>query len=177
MLSAYLLIGQVLRPQGVRGQVRVRPDTDDPGRFDELEYVYIQEKNGAYERISVDEVSVREDAVYLRLNGATTREEAEAQRNWMLYVDRAHARELAENETFICDLIGCKAVDTQGNELGTVTDVLQPGGNDVYVIKTPRGEMLLPALMHVVPQVDTENGKIVINEQRLSEVAVCSWEP
>lgn len=177
MLSAYLLIGQVLRPQGVRGQVRVRPDTDDPGRFDELEYVYIQEKNGTYERISVDEVSVREDAVYLRLNGATTREEAEAQRNWMLYVDRAHARELAENETFICDLIGCKAVDTWGNELGTVTDVLQPGGNDVYVIKTPRGEMLLPALMHVVPQVDTENGKIVINEQRLSEVAVCSWEP
>lgn len=177
MLSAYLLIGQVLRPQGVRGQVRVRPDTDDPGRFDELEYVYIQEKNGAYAQISVDEVSVREDAVYLRLNGATTREEAEAQRNWMLYVDRAHARELAENETFICDLIGCKAVDTQGNELGTVTDVLQPGGNDVYVIKTPRGEMLLPALMHVVPQVDTENGKIVINEQRLSEVAVCSWEP
>lgn len=177
MLSAYLLIGQVLRPQGIRGQVRVRPDTDDPGRFDELEYVYIQEKNGAYEWISVDEVSVREDAVYLRLNGATTREEAEAQRNWMLYVDRAHARELAENETFICDLIGCKAVDTQGNELGTVTDVLQPGGNDVYVIKTPRGEMLLPALMHVVPQVDTENGKIVINEQRLSEVAVCSWEP
>lgn len=55
--------------------------------------------------------------------------------------------------------------------------MLQPGGNDVYVIKTPRGEMLLPALMHVVPQVDTENGKIVINEQRLSEVAVCSWEP
>lgn len=177
MLSAYLLIGQVLRPQGIRGQVRVRPDTDDPGRFDELEYVYIQEKNGTYAQISVDEVSVREDAVYLRLNGATTREEAEAQRNWMLYVDRAHARELAENETFICDLIGCKAVDTQGNELGTVTDVLQPGGNDVYVIKTPRGEMLLPALMHVVPQVDTENGKIVINEQRLSEVAVCSWEP
>lgn len=177
MLSAYLLIGQVLRPQGVRGQVRVRPDTDDPGRFDELEYVYIQEKNGVYAQISVDEVSVREDAVYLRLNGATTREEAEAQRNWMLYVDRAHARELAENETFICDLIGCKAVDTQGNELGMVMDVLQPGGNDVYVIKTPRGEMLLPALMHVVPQVDTENGIIVINEQRLSEVAVCSWEP
>ncbi len=177
MLSAYLLIGQVLRPQGVRGQVRVRPDTDDPGRFDELEYVYIQEKNGAYKRISVDEVSVREDAVYLRLNGATTREAAEAQRNWMLYVDRAHARELAENETFICDLIGCKAVDTQGNELGTVTDVLQPGGNDVYVIKTPRGEMLLPALMHVVPQVDTKNEKIVIDEKRLAEVAVCSWEP
>lgn len=176
MLSAYLLIGQVLRPQGVRGQVKVRPDTGDPDRFEALDFVYIHQKDGTYERVYVDEVSVREDAIYLRLNGASTREEAEAQRNWMLYVDRAHARELAENETFICDLIGCKAVDRQGNELGTVTDVLQPGGNDVYVIQTPKGEMLLPALMHVVPKVDTANGRITINEDRLPEVAVCSWE-
>lgn len=177
MLSAYLLIGQVLRPQGVHGQVKVRPDTDDPERFAALKHVFIQRKADAYEQISVDEVSVRDDAIYLRLNGASTREEAEAQRNWMLYVDRAHARELSENETFICDLIGCKAVDRQGRELGTVTDVLQPGGNDVYVIQTPRGEMLLPALMHVVPKVDTENGRITIDEERLPEVAVCSWEP
>ena len=96
MLSAYLLIGQVLRPQGVRGQVKVRPDTGDPDRFEALDFVYIHQKDGTYERISVDEVSVREDAIYLRLNGASTREEAEAQRNWMLYVDRAHARTVAK---------------------------------------------------------------------------------
>lgn len=175
MLSEYLLIGQVLRPQGIKGQVKVRPDTDDPGRFEELEFVYLKKGDG-YEQLPVNEVSVREDGVYLRLNGAQTRDEAEKQRNWMLYVDRAHAVELGENETFICDLIGCKAVDTQGNELGKVTDVLQPGGNDVYVIKTPKGEMLLPALKHVIPAVDVEKGVIIIDEKRLPEVAVCDWE-
>ena len=175
MLSEYLLIGQVLRPQGIKGQVKVRPDPDDPGRFEELEFVYLK-KGDSYEQLPVDEVSVREDGVYLRLNGAPTRDEAEKQRNWMLYVDRAHAVELGENETFICDLIGCKAVDTQGNELGKVTDVLQPGGNDVYVIKTPKGEMLLPALKHVIPAVDVEKGVIIIDEKRLPEVAVCDWE-
>ena len=175
MLSEYLLIGQVLRPQGIKGQVKVRPDTDDPGRFEELEFVYLKKGDG-YEQLPVNEVSVREDGVYLRLNGAQTRDEAEKQRNWMLYVDRAHAVELGENETFICDLIGCKAVDTQGNELGKVTDVLQPGGNDVYVIKTPKGEMLLPALRHVIPTVDVEKGVIIIDEKRLPEVAVCDWE-
>ncbi|MDO5326227.1 MAG: ribosome maturation factor RimM [Clostridia bacterium] len=175
MLSEYLLVGQVLRPQGIKGQVKVRPDTDDPGRFEELEFVYVK-KGEAYERVSVDEVSVRDNEVYLRLNGAQTRDEAEKQRNWMLYVDRAHAVELGENETFICDLIGCKAVDTQGNELGKVTDVLQPGGNDVYVIKTPKGEMLLPALKHVIPTVNVEKGIIIIDEKRLPEVAVCDWE-
>ena len=175
MLSAYLLIGQVLRPQGIKGQVKVRPDTDDPGRFEELESVYIQQA-GEYRAISVDEVSVREDGVYLRLNGAQTRDDAEKQRDWMLYVDRAHARELAENETFICDLIGCRVVDLAGNELGKVTDVLQPGGNDVYVVKTPQGEMLLPALKHVIPTVDVANGVVTVDEKRLPEVAVCDWE-
>ena len=175
MLSAYLLIGQVLRPQGIKGQVKVRPDTDDPGRFEELESVYIQQA-GEYRAISVDEVSVREDGVYLRLNGAQTRDDAEKQRDWMLYVDRAHARELAENETFICDLIGCRVVDLAGNELGQVTDVLQPGGNDVYVVKTPQGEMLLPALKHVIPTVDVANGVVTVDEKRLPEVAVCDWE-
>ena len=175
MLSEYLLIGQVLRTQGIRGQVKVRPDTDDPERFDDLENVFMKQGD-LYQPVSVDEVSVRDDGVYLRLNGASTRDEAEKQRNWMLYVDRAHAVELGEDETFICDLIGCKAVDTQGNELGKVTDVLQPGGNDVYVIKTPKGDMLLPALKHVIPTVDVENGFIVVDEKRLTEVAVCDWE-
>ena len=175
MLSEYILIGQVLRPQGIKGQVKVRPDTDDPERFDDLENVFMKQGD-LYQPVSVDEVSVRDDGVYLRLNGASTRDEAEKQRNWMLYVDRAHAVELGEDETFICDLIGCKAVDTQGNELGKVKDVLQPGGNDVYVIKTPKGDMLLPALKHVIPTVDVENGFIVVDEKRLTEVAVCDWE-
>ena len=175
MLSEYLLVGQVLRPQGIKGLVKVRPDTDDPERFADLDFVYFQTKSG-YEKASVDEVSVREDGVYLRLNNAQTRDEAEKQRGLMLYVDRAHARALEENETFICDLIGCRALDTKGKELGRVTDVLQPGGNDVYVIRTPRGEMLLPALKFVVPQIHTAEGYLVIDETRLPEVAVCDWK-
>lgn len=175
MLSEYLLIGEVLRPQGVKGQVKVRPDTDDPERFLDLNQVFLKQSDG-YTAAPVADVSVRDDGVYLRLQNAQTRDEAEKQRGWMLYIDREHARPLAENETFICDLIGCKAVDTQGREIGVVQDVLQPGGNDVYVIKTPKGEMLLPALKHVVPVIDVKNGIMTVDEARLPEVAVCSWE-
>ena len=175
MLSEYLLIGQVLRPQGIKGLVKVRPDTDDPERFLDLKSLYIK-VGEAYQEISVEDISVREDGVYLRLNGVSDRTAAERQRGLMLYVDRAHAVQLGENETFICDLIGCRVMDLQGNELGTLTDVLQPGGNDVYVIKTPKGEMLLPALRHVIPTVDVEQGIVTVDEKRLPEVAVCSWE-
>lgn len=175
MLSEYLLIGEVLRPQGIKGLVKVRPYTDDPERFAELENVFL--KNGEkYRALTVQETNVREDGVYLRLDGAQSRDEAEKQRGWMLYVDRAHARELEENETFICDLIGCRVTDRQGRELGKITDVLQPGGNDVYVIRTPKGEMLLPALKFVIPEIHTEQGIVIVDESRLPEVAVCSWE-
>lgn len=175
MLSEYLMIGQVLRPQGIKGLVKVKPETDDPARFLELEYVFVK-KGDRFSQLPVDEISVRDDGVYLRLDHAKDRDAAEKQRDTVLYVDRAHAVTLNENETFICDLIGCRALDTKGNELGVVKDVLQPGGNDVYVIKTPRGEMLLPALRHVIPSVDVQNGVITIDEKRLPEVAVCDWE-
>lgn len=175
MHAEYLLIGQVLRPQGIRGQVKVRPDTDDPARFQALDTVYLKE-GADYKPVRVDEVSVRDGDVFLRLDGAETRDQAEKQRNLMLYIDRAHAVQLEENESFICDLIGCEVRDTKGNVLGTVIDVLQPGGNDVYVVKTPKGEMLLPALLHIIPSVHTKEGYITVDESRLHEAAVCDWE-
>ena len=60
MLSAYLLIGQVLRPQGVKGLVKVRPDTDDPDRFLDLEKVFVK-KGEDYVETPVDEISVRDN--------------------------------------------------------------------------------------------------------------------
>jgi len=175
MLQEYLQIGQVLRPQGIKGMVKIRPDTDDPWRFEELEEAFIKTAQG-YQTIKIEDVSVRNDGVYLRLDGVEDRDAAEKQRGLVLYVDRAHARELDENETFICDIIGCHAVTLDGEELGVVKDVLQPGGNDVYVIKTPKGEMLLPALRHVVPQIDVAQQKMYVDATRLPEVAVCDWE-
>ena len=175
MLQEYLQIGQVLRPQGIKGLVKVRPDTDDPWRFEELESVFLKDGQ-SYHAVSIEDVSIRNDGVYLRLDGVSDRDLAEKQRGLVLYIDRAHARQLEENETFICDIIGCKAMTLDGQEIGVVKDVLQPGGNDVYVIKTPKGEMMLPALRHVVPEIDTENQIMRINASLLPEVAVCDWE-
>ncbi len=177
MLSEYILIGQVLRPQGVDGLVKVRPDTDDPDRFLDLSSAFIQEGK-EYRAIQVEDAAVRQDGfVYLRLDNAQKRNEAEKQRGWMLYVDRAHARKLNENEYFICDLIGCRAYDTKGNEIGKLVDVMQPGANDVYVFKTARGEMLLPALKQVVLETDVAAQRMVLNDSRLHEFAVYEREP
>ena len=172
MLTPYIEIGEVLRPHGIQGLVKVRPETDAPDRFLSLKQVWLTDGH-EYRPAAVSEAAVREDGfVYLRLDGAATRNDAEKQRGLTLYVDRAHARPLGRDEWFICDLIGCAVSTDAGETLGEVTDVMQPGPNDVFVIRTPRGEMLVPVLKRVIVRVDVEGHSIVLDHERLREVAV-----
>lgn len=170
MLSAYLLIGEIIKPQGVLGEVKVLPYTDDPGRFASLAEVYFQDGE-AYTAHPISGARVRDGYAFLTFPGVDTREKADTLRGQKLYVDRAHAVELPEDTVFICDLIGCEAVDTNGNVIGKVADVLQPGSTDVYVLDTPKGQMMLPALKSVIPAVDVKARRIVLDADKLSEVA------
>ena len=171
MLNPYLMIGEITKPQGVRGEVKVRPCTCDPDRFEGLETVYI-EKDGGYAPLRVAVNRIGGDAVFMNIEGVADRGAAEKLRGTLLYIDRAHAVELDEDSTFLCDLYGLRGVDDSGRELGRLTEVMQPGGNDVYVFKGPLGEVLVPALKSVVLKVDLEAGVMLLDAKRLGEVAV-----
>ncbi len=173
MLSPYLMIGEVLKPQGLNGQVKIRPLTDDPKRFLSLDHVYFLE-NGAYVRADADLPAVRGEFAFLRIGDSRSRESAEAQRGKTIYIDRAGAAALGSDADYIADLIGCAVIGTDGGKIGVLKDVLQPGANDVYVIDTERGEMLLPALKIVVPTVDAERRIITVDSDRLPAFAV--WQ-
>lgn len=170
-MNEYLLIGEVLKPQGVRGDVKVRPITCDIFRFEDLEEVYFL-KNDAYEKIGVSLVRMDEDAVFLHFDGIDDRNAAETIRGFFLYVDREHAVELDEDENFIVDLIGLKGIDDEGNEYGKLVDVMQPGGNDVYVFRDRRREVLVPALKTAILKVDLIERTMLMSAKRLREVAV-----
>ena len=171
MPDAYLAIGEITRPQGVRGEVKVRPLTSDPARFERLQSVCF-ESVGAFEARGVEFVRANKDAVYLRVEGVADRTAAERLRGRLIYVDRAHAVPLGDDEAYIVDLIGCIAFDDAGSDWGALTEVLQPGGNDVYVFHGPRGELLVPALKSVVLEVDTERRRVMLSAAKLREVAV-----
>ena len=115
---------------------------------------------------------VHDGFAYLTLEGVTDRDGAEALRGAQLWIDRGHAAQLPEDACYVCELIGCRAVDESGAELGTLTDVLQYGSVDTYVFQTPRGSMMAPALKRVFPQVDVEERVIHVNAGALDEVAV-----
>jgi len=171
MLSEYLMIGEITKPQGVRGEVKIRPCTCDPDRFDGLETVYVKRGEGfAPMNIHVNRLSG--DAVFASVEGVTDRDQAEKLRGTLIYIDRAHAVALDDDTTFLADLYGLRGLTDDGRDLGELTDVMQPGGNDVYVFKGPLGEVLVPALKSVVLAVDLERGEMRLDGRRLDEVAV-----
>lgn len=170
-MQDYLMIGEITKPQGVRGELKLRPVTCDPSRFEGMEQAYLKEGE-AYRPVKISVRRAGEDAVFFRMEGVQTRDDAEKLRGTLLYTDRAHAVELDEDSSFICDLIGLKGMLSDGGEIGTLKDVLQPGGNDVYVFSGARGEVLVPALKSVVLSVDLDAGTMLLDSGRMAEVAV-----
>jgi 16S rRNA processing protein RimM len=171
MLAKYLLIGEVVKPQGVNGEVKVKPYTDDLSRFQKLKKVYVEKKEG-YEEMEMRLVRVHDGMAYLVLDNAATMAAAEAQRGTKLYVARENAVKLSKDENFICDLIGCEAFYENGERVGVLMDVLTDMPTNVYVFDTPRGRMMMPALKAAIPEVDVENKRMTLVEEKMAEVAV-----
>ncbi|GHU69538.1 ribosome maturation factor RimM [Clostridia bacterium] len=170
-LTPYLAVGRVSRAHGIRGQVRIEPCTDDPARFGILTVVFLK-VGDEYQPRCVTSAQVSGSIVRLALEGVTDRDQAEALRGQWLYVDRANAFKNDPGAEFICDIIGCEVYDSQGEFIGTVRDVLQPGGNDVYEIETANGLAMVPALAHVVTAVDIAARRITIDRERMLETSV-----
>lgn len=170
--SGYLLVGVVGRARGLKGHVRVRPITDDPARFLDLETAWMEDK-GRYSPIAVAEAEVSGADVRLRFEGCEDRAAAEKLNGRHLYVSREDAVKLPPGAHFIADIVGCAVEDGEGRFLGQVVDVLQSGAADVYVLSGgPGGETLFPALKAVIVRTDTEAGKITVDAARFKEVAV-----
>ena len=171
-MEQYLMIGEVLKPQGIRGEVKIKPYAANHEDFRRWKKLYLQEKDGSYTPVKAACSRVHDGFAYVTLGECASIEDAEKLRGRQLFIDRAQAGRLGKGEVFISDLIGCEAVDEQGAVLGTLTDVLQHGAVDVYVFKTPKGTLMAPALKAVFPTVDVEARRIDVVTERLEEVAV-----
>jgi len=168
--AEYLRVGQIVRAHGIRGAVKLVPLTNDPSRFHALEDAFLEVK-GEYVPVSVSGAGVKEGSVTLTLSCAATREEAEKLRGLYLCVDRAHAVALPEGSYFVCDLVGCEVSTSGGKPLGILTEVLETGANDVYLIEGAR-KLMVPALKKLLVSVDTEKGRVVLDEAVLEEVGL-----
>ena len=172
MLTPYFCIGEVLKPQGIHGEAKVRPYTDDPENF--RRWTTLFRKDGEnWAPIQSRFSRVHDGFVYLTLEGCARPEDVDKLRGLELYINRANASPLPEGMFYLADLMGCEAVDEAGKILGKLTDILQHGPTDVYVFKAANGKTwMAPALPDAFPEKDVEHGIIRVNSERLKEVAV-----
>lgn len=161
----YLLIGQIVRPHGVRGEARMRILTDYPERLRQLKQVYLAHDPTAPSprRHQVAGVRMNQDVALLRLAGITDRNQVEPLRGLYVMVELADAVPLDDDEVYLFQLIGMRVVTDAGAELGTLTDVLETGANDVYVVDSPQhGEVLIPVIPDTIVATDTEQNRITV---------------
>ena len=172
-MTDYLMIGTVLKPQGIRGECKIRSWAADINLFDTWSELYLKTSDG-FQPVRLQVTRIQDDFVFAHLNDSASANDAEKYRGTDLYIDRAHAAPPEEGSTLIADLIGCTARDEEGNEIGVLTDVLQYGTVDTWVFKTKTGSLMAPALLSVFPTVDIVNKAIRVTRENLEEVAVRS---
>ena len=159
-LTERFQVGVITTPHGLKGEVKVFPTTDDPGRFRVLRELILKEKKS--ERVlKVRSVKFFKQFVILGFEGLNRIEDVEQLRGCSLLVERKDAVPLEENEYYIADLIGMEVVTDDGKKLGVLDDVLQTGANDVYVVKAKDGkEILLPVIDECILDVSLEENRV-----------------
>ena len=155
----HLVIGQVVAPRGLHGELRIRIETDDPERFHLLREVYL---GNQLKRFDVKAARLFRNQAFLQLHSIEDRDTAEKWRGAYVYVHVSNALPLAEGEYYYHQIQGLTAVTPQGKTLGRVASILPTGANDVYVVESEEGELLLPAIKDVILRVDLEAGIIVV---------------
>ena len=162
-MEQFLRVGVISSTHGLRGEVQVYPTTDDPERFLDLDEV-ILDTGREHKILEIEGVKFFKNQVILKFKGYDNINDIEKYLKKDLLVDREHAVELGENENFIADLIDMEVVTDEGKVLGTLTDVIETGANDVYAVKTPEGkEILLPAIRDCILDVNVDEKRMTVH--------------
>jgi 16S rRNA processing protein RimM len=152
------LIGKIRRAHGVSGELEVGPLTDFPDRFRLLSTVFLGDGHVAY---TIERVRAR-GRVFVSLEGIESREAAHALAGNEIWIPRSEAMPLPEGEYYTDELIGLEVVTTAGRAIGVITDLIETGANDVYIVDSNGSEVLIPAIKDVVVSIDISGGQVVI---------------
>jgi 16S rRNA processing protein RimM len=157
--SQDIVIGKIVGPFGIVGEVKVLVLTDFPERFAAGGLIRMRSADGKTRTVRIARSREQRPGFVLKLDGIDTRSDAEALRNTEFVIAPEEVAELDEGSFYVFDLIGLKVTSEDGRECGEVTEVLQGGANDVYVTSTG---LLIPALKHVVSKIDLDKREMII---------------
>ena len=153
MKQRFLEAGQIVNTHGIRGEVKIVPWCDSPEFLCGFDTLYIDEAP-----VRLRAARPHKGNVLAALEGVDTVEGAMALKGKTVHIDRADVT-LPEGRHFLADLIGLRVVDADsGAELGVLTEVLTPPAHQVYVVKGPQGERLIPAVEEFIVETNVDGG-------------------
>ena len=161
-MSDFVAIGVIEKAHGIKGDVKVKPITDYPPRFESLNKVIIERLHGEIEELEISKVLVREKVIYLGLKGIDTRDDAQALRGAFINIKKEEVLPLEEGRFYHFEILGFEVKKTSGEILGNLEEVMDLPANAVLVVKNESREYLIPVIQEVVKKIDMERGEVII---------------
>lgn len=148
----YLVVGYLRRPHGVHGEMVMEVHTDFPERLKHGTQVYVSDE---HRRMIISDIRFHKNGLIIKFKELSSPEEASLYRNQSVYVLTADRPKLPEGEYYHHELIGFSVVDEHGKFIGFLSEILQTGANDVYVVKQAEGkEILIPVISSIILAVE-----------------------
>ena len=154
-----VVLGQIVAPHGVRGDLRIMPLTSNLQLFMDMDYLLLPDDR----QLHIVKARPHKNIMLVTVKEIASIEEAEALRGQKVSVYREDMPELPEGRYYVGDLIGLPVLDEGGSRIGTFKDVLQTGSKDVYVIQPPEGKDILVAnIPENIREIDLPNRRIIV---------------
>jgi 16S rRNA processing protein RimM len=152
--TAFLVVGEILKPWGFRGEVKVKIISDYPNRLVKHKTLYIGEPPRAFQ---VERARLHSGYALVKFVGLDDEQSVAKMRGEIVHIPADQAAPLKKNQFYHHQIIGLNVVTENGEPVGTLDEILETGANDVYLVHTPDGkEILLPAIKSVVKHIDLE---------------------
>ncbi len=155
--EGHTAVGRVIRPHGLNGELRVLAFAEGAPNLQPGKRVWVG-------GVSLRVLRLRQqgDGWIMETDRIFSRTAAEAFREQLLEVPDDEVQRASEDSYFLHELIGLRVMTVSGEDLGELVEVMQPGANDVYVVRGPRGEILVPAIGDVITSIDLPVGVMII---------------
>lgn len=156
----FLVIGRILKPHGVQGEMRVDVISELPERFTWLDEVYIGHANPTLK--TVESIRFHKSWALLKLAGCDDRNSANLLRSQLVQIPESEGLPLQDGEYYLYQLIGLKVYTEDQEYLGDISEVLETKANNVFVVKASDAEILLPDISEVIRDIDFESGVVTV---------------
>lgn len=159
---SYIEIAQIMGTHGVRGDLRIRPYNDDTSVFKKGNLIFLKQGN-KYNQFEITSASPLNKGLKVHLSGIDDKDNAHRLYKAGVFVTRESLPKLDEDEFYLSDMVGMEMLDhVNGRNYGTITDIMETGANDCYVVENEEFEMLVPVIEGVIKEIDSEKKQVTV---------------